>query len=760
MGGNDGGWETWVAPGGGDVAPGGGAPTPNPDLGLGALPRRNSTFDLDGILASEYFKELQADFEADAGIGGFIERSVSEVGAAPAAGSTAPSPTPWTDAVETAPAAGSTAPSATPWMDAVETAPAAGGTAPSATPWMDAVETARPAGGTAPSATPWMDALEAPALPGALSAAALAAPWLGSSPTGVAGGLQGSGGSGVGPHAGAGGLVRQQGGLIRMESSPAACLWGPAGTEELGMPPPEAAAPWMDGDAPWWGGRDGEAAERGDLPPPGPLRRASALARSKSDATGWLAGLGGLAGGAVTRAGSSKGKVYRAKQLNRTVSGGARKKPSSASPQRAPLARSKSDATGLLRGLGPARGPGAATGSPKGGGSRAKQLNRTVSGGPGKRKVSAAHRRSKSRDQVDAVVRPAAVTGAFSKEFWQWKKMLAGIQRGLRVRKQLLRPLQGLKALPLIQELRKSASSGGGQGTLCAPMPLPRGVQSSNRRYTGVEPARDTMATSRPLWEARIWVRACEAEEGAPGGTSLAWDPKMGTLPGGGGSDLHLGFFESPEHAAEQYDRAALFFRGPEARTNFESWSYMGEEEIGRMVAMGRSGCVAYFRRAYERSREGLGPGAAGHGAEAHQPGGGGEAPAAGTRTSRKSAATPARQLPPGTLKGLIRDKTSTKGAVEKGGGPTSASLSPGVHDDSSTRALPAPSGPVAASPADREKPDVPARHQSPSLQRTALGEIQAAVQTLRARSSTHLSNPGGEAILPDFPMMVSDASE
>ena len=107
-----------------------------------------------------------------------------------------------------------------------------------------------------------------------------------------------------------------------MESSPAACLWGPAGTEELGMPPPEAAAPWMDGDAPWWGGRDGEAAERGDLPPPGPLRRASALARSKSDATGWLAGLGGLAGGAVTRAGSSKGKVYRAKQLNRTVSGG------------------------------------------------------------------------------------------------------------------------------------------------------------------------------------------------------------------------------------------------------------------------------------------------------------------------------------------------------------------------------------------------------------------------------------------------------
>merc|ERR1719399_1293557 len=184
------------------------------------------------------------------------------------------------------------------------------------------------------------------------------------------------------------------------------------------------------------------------------------------------------------------------------------------------------------------------------------------------------------------------------------------------------------------------------------------------------------------------------------------------------------------------------------------------EEEIGRMVAMGRSGCVAYFRRAYERSREGLGPGAAGHGAEAHQPGGGGEAPAAGTRTSRKSAATPARQLPPGTLKGLIRDKTSTKGAVEKGGGPTSASLSPGVHDDSSTRALPAPSGPVAASPADREKPDVPARHQSPSLQRTALGEIQAAVQTLRARSSTHLSNPGGEAILPDFPMMVSDASE
>merc|ERR1719321_2534949 len=103
---------------------------------------------------------------------------------------------------------------------------------------------------------------------------------------------------------------------------------------------------------------------------------------------------------------------------------------------------------------------------------------------------------------------------------------------------------------------------------------------------------------------------------------------------------------------------------------------------------------------------------------------------AAGTRTSRKSAATPARQLPPGTLKGLIRDKTSTKGAVEKGGGPTSASLSPGVHDDSSTRALPAPSGPVAASPADREKPDVPARHQSPSLQRTALGEIQAAVQT------------------------------
>merc|ERR1719401_1095373 len=135
--------------------------------------------------------------------------------------------------------------------------------------------------------------------------------------------------------------------------------------------------------------------------------------------------------------------------------------------------------------------------------------------------------------------------------------------------------------------------------------------------------------------------------EGAPGGTSLAWDPKMGTLPGGGGSDLHLGFFESPEHAAEQYDRAALFFRGPEARTNFESWSYMGEEEIGRMVAMGRSGCVAYFRRAYERSREGLGPGAAGHGAEAHQPGGG-EAPAAGTRTSRKSAATPARQLPPG----------------------------------------------------------------------------------------------------------------
>merc|ERR1719301_247147 len=116
------------------------------------------------------------------------------------------------------------------------------------------------------------------------------------------------------------------------------------------------------------------------------------------------------------RAGSSKGKVYRAKQLNRTVSGGARKKPSSASPQRAPLARSKSDATGLLRGLGPARGPGAATGSPKGGGSRAKQLNRTVSGGPGKRKVSAAHRRSKSRDQVDAVVRPAAVTGAFSKE--------------------------------------------------------------------------------------------------------------------------------------------------------------------------------------------------------------------------------------------------------------------------------------------------------------------------------------------------------
>merc|ERR1719194_38678 len=151
MGGNDGGGETWVAPGGGDVAPGGGAPTPNPDLGLGALPRRNSTFDLDGILASEYFKELQADFEADAGIGGFIERSVSEVGAAPAAGSTAPSPTPWMDAVETAPAAG----------------------------------------GTAPSPTPWTDALEAPALPGALSAAAPAAPWLGSSPTGVAGGLQG-----------------------------------------------------------------------------------------------------------------------------------------------------------------------------------------------------------------------------------------------------------------------------------------------------------------------------------------------------------------------------------------------------------------------------------------------------------------------------------------------------------------------------------------------------------------------------------------
>merc|ERR1719235_3133452 len=163
-----------------------------------------------------------------------------------------------------------------------------------------------------------------------------------------------------------------------------------------------------------WGGR-----REGGPPPPGPLRRTSALARSKSDATGWLAGLGGLAGGAVTRAGSSKGKVYRAKQLNRTVSGGARKKPSSASPQRAPLARSKSDATGLLRGLGPARGPGAATGSPKVGGSRAKQLNRTVSGGPGKRKVSAAHRRSKSRDQVDAVVRPAAVTGAFSKEFWQ-----------------------------------------------------------------------------------------------------------------------------------------------------------------------------------------------------------------------------------------------------------------------------------------------------------------------------------------------------
>jgi len=349
-----------------------------------------------------------------------------------------------------------------------------------------------------------------------------------------------------------------------------------------------------------------------------------------------------------------------------------------------------------------------------------------------------------------------------------WKKMLASIQRGLRVKKQLARPLEGLAALPLIQELRgqtqRRGRKEGGEGMRRSPEPLPRGGQSSNRRYTGVARAHDNIAkfvarngpTCHPLWEARIWVRACETVDDTPGGVSIAWTPAETLV--GRGLDLHLGFFESPELAAEQFDRAALYFRGSSTQTNFESWSYFGDKDLDQMVAMGRSACVAHFRRVYGRSLEDLGLGVA---REAHQPGGGGEVTATGT-LNRGSSATPARQLPPGTLESLIRAKTSGIDAAEQGYGSTGMSLSslvaPDGHDPS-PRAFPDPIVPVAGSPVDRV-PALVAHDESPSLRRTTLGEVQAVVQTLRARPSPLLGSQSGGAQAIDVPALVSNTSE
>jgi hypothetical protein len=343
--------------------------------------------------------------------------------------------------------------------------------------------------------------------------------------------------------------------------------------------------------------------------------------------------------------------------------------------------------------------------------------------------------------------------------------MLASIQRGLRVQKQLARPLEGLGALPLIKDLQRRGrrTKGGDEGMRRSPEPLPRSGQSSNRRYTGVAPARDYIAkfvarngpTCRPLWEARLWVRACEAVDGAPGGASIAWDPAEASL-GSRGVNLHLGFFESPELAAEQFDRAALYFRGPSSHTNFESWSYLGDKELDQMVAMGRSACVAQFQRVYGQSLEGLGPGVAW---ETHQPGGSGEATATGTPNMESSVMSD-RQLPPGTLEGLIRAKTLRNDTAEQGDGPSGISMPPDGHEDPSPRALPAPSVSVAASTADREKTALVAQGESPSLRRTALGEIQAVVQTLRARPSPLLGSQSGGPQATDVPAVVSNTSE
>ena len=343
------------------------------------------------------------------------------------------------------------------------------------------------------------------------------------------------------------GQLRNKGAMLRQASSPAACLWGVAGAEELGLSPCGGApaaelSPWQAG---MWSSQPGAAPLCvGGQPRP-------SLARSRSDA----ASLVRSSGPALTIAGKGGGQKGSKGSLHRALSSGSKKK----------SAKSRAG----HRRLGSAEDMG---------GSRGDSRPRS----------------------------PQNYSMEYTAEYWRWKKMIAFIQRGLRTKKVLRKKLEGLGALDQIRELQRMSERVGRerenieQSELPVPIEIPHGSRSPNRRYVGVNLAHGYMAdfehhVGQPCaekWEARIWIASGEAVDSLPGGVGVAQKALFSTAGATcvphAGMELHLGYFNSPEQAAERYDRAAVYLRGWKARTNFAKEGYKRDTVLSQTIACQR----------------------------------------------------------------------------------------------------------------------------------------------------------------------------
>jgi len=203
--------------------------------------------------------------------------------------------------------------------------------------------------------------------------------------------------------------------------------------------------------------------------------------------------------------------------------------------------------------------------------------------------------------------------------------MIAFIQRGLRTKKVLRKKLEGLGALEQIRELQRMSEKvwkerkNIGQSELPVPTEIPHGSRSPNRRYVGVNLAHGYMAdfehhVGQPCaekWEARIWIASGEAVDSLPGGVGVAQKALFSTAGATcvphTGMELHLGYFNSPEQAAERYDCAAVYLRGWKARTNFAKEGYKRDTVLSQTIAcQRRRDFVAAALRERELSHQSL----------------------------------------------------------------------------------------------------------------------------------------------------------
>lgn len=281
------------------------------------------------------------------------------------------------------------------------------------------------------------------------------------------------------------------------------------------------------------------------------------------------------------------------------------------------LGRSRSDAAALARSAGSVL---AIAG--RGGGQKGSQgsLHRALSSGSKKKSAKSRvglHRRLGSVEDLASAegiwgdrgeIRPQIPPNykvKYTEEYWKWKKMIAFIRRGLRTKKVLRKKLEGLAALEQIRELQRMSEKVGkerernGQPELPVSAEIPHGLRSPNRRYVGVNLAHGYMAefeyhVGQPCaekWESRIWIAAGEAVDSLPGGVVVAQEALFtagATCVPHTGMELHLGYFNSPEQAAESYDRAAVYLRGWKARTNFAKEGYRRDTVLSQTIACQR----------------------------------------------------------------------------------------------------------------------------------------------------------------------------